>query len=295
MNVLSLFDGISCGHLALQRAGIKVDKYYASEIDKKAISVTQYHFPETIQLGDVRNIIGSQLPKIDLLIGGSPCTGFSNAGKGLNFNDPQSKLFFEFVRLRDELKPKYFLLENVKMKKEWLDTISQYMGVKPVFINSKLVSAQYRQRYYWTNISDSIEQPKDKGIMLGDIIYDDTYKVFTDSKIEASKRITKGEIGYVQWDKNNTGYSSMTARAHFKNKKISALTTNAYMNIVLDYDKGIYRRLHPIEAERLQTVPDNYTNVNGLSDSQRIKMLGNGWTVDVVAHIFKYIKEKEND
>ena len=137
MNVLSLFDGMSCGQIALNRLGIKYDKYFASEIDEYAIKVTQHNYPETIQIGDVLNVKGSDLPKIDLMFGGSPCQGFSFAGKRLNFDDPRSKLFFEFVRLRDELKPKYFLLENVKMKKEHEQVITEHMGVEPIRINSK--------------------------------------------------------------------------------------------------------------------------------------------------------------
>jgi len=148
MNVLSLFDGMSCGQIALERAGITVDNYYASEIDKHCITVTQTNYPETIQLGDVSKIDGKDLPNIDLLIGGSPCQGFSFIGKGLNFDDPRSKLFFEYVRLLKECNPTYFMLENVRMKKELQDIISKYLGVDPVVINSNLVSAQNRHRLY---------------------------------------------------------------------------------------------------------------------------------------------------
>lgn len=181
MNVLSLFDGMSCGQIALKELGIKVDNYFASEIDKYAIQQTQHNFPNTIQLGSVTDIKAKDLPKIDLLIGGSPCQGFSFAGKQLNFNDPRSALFFEFVRLKNELKPKYFLLENVNMKKEYLRVISEYLGIFPVRINSNLVSAQNRDRWYWTNIKTietglfnelwtGIEQPEDKCILLKDIL-----------------------------------------------------------------------------------------------------------------------------
>jgi DNA (cytosine-5)-methyltransferase 3A len=149
INVLSLFDGMSCGQLALSRLGIEVENYYAAEIDTHAIKVTQHNFPNTIQLGDVTKIKGSDLPKIDLIIGGSPCQGFSFAGKQLNFNDPRSALFFEFVRLIKECKPKYFLLENVVMKKESEKVITELLGVEPIMINSSLVSAQNRKRLYW--------------------------------------------------------------------------------------------------------------------------------------------------
>ena len=171
MNVLSLFDGLSCGQIALNRAGIKYDKYYASEIDKHAIKVTQKNYPNTVQLGNVLDVKAENLPKIDLLIGGSPCQGFSFAGKQLNFEDPRSKLFFEFVRLLEEIKPKYFLLENVKMKKEYQDVITEHLGVEPIEINSALVSAQNRKRLYWTNIP-GVTIPNDKGILLKDIVHE---------------------------------------------------------------------------------------------------------------------------
>jgi len=169
LNVLSLFDGMSCGQIALQKAGIKVNKYFASEIKPHAIKVTQHNFPNTIQLGSLLDVKATDLPKIDLLIGGSPCQGFSFAGKGLNFDDPGSKLFFEYVRLKNELNPKYFLLENVKMKKEYQNIISGYLGVEPILqINSNIFSAQDRDRYYWTNIPVDLNI-KDKGIDLKDI------------------------------------------------------------------------------------------------------------------------------
>mgnify|MGYP000983119856 FL=1 len=168
LNVLSLFDGMSCGQIALQRAGIKVENYFASEIDKHAIQVTQHNYTNTIQIGDVTKVKVSDLPKIDLLIGGSPCQGFSFAGKQLNFDDPRSKLFFEFVRLLKETKAKYFLLENVLMKKEYEQIITDHLGVEPIFINSALVSAQNRKRLYWTNIPN-VTEPKDKGITWGDV------------------------------------------------------------------------------------------------------------------------------
>ena len=160
--VLSLFDGMSCGQIALNRAGIPYSKYYASEIDKHAIKVTQHNYPDTIQLGSVTEIKGTDLPQIDLLIGGSPCQGFSFSGKQLNFDDPRSKLFCEFVRLIKECKPKYWLMENVVMRKEFEQVITEHLGVKPIKINSALVSAQNRERLYWANFP--IEQPNDKGI-----------------------------------------------------------------------------------------------------------------------------------
>ena len=151
MNVLSLFDGMSCGQIALNKSGIKYNNYYASEIDKYAIKVTQHNYPNTIQLGDITKIKGSDLPKIDLLIGGSPCQSFSNAGRGTGF-DGKSGLFWEYVRILKEVQPTYFLLENVKMKKEWQDVISETLGVQPIEINSKFFVPQNRPRLFWTNI-----------------------------------------------------------------------------------------------------------------------------------------------
>ena len=180
MKVLSLFDGMSCGQIALDELGIPVERYYASEIDKYAIKVTQANYPNTIQVGDVCNIDPKDFEDVDLIQAGSPCQGFSFAGKQLAFNDPRSALFFEFIRLLKAIKPKYFLLENVRMKKEYLQVISEQVsacypeipfGIEPIFINSSLVSAQSRQRYYWTNIP-GIKQPDDRGIVLRDILED---------------------------------------------------------------------------------------------------------------------------
>ena len=172
MRVLSLFDGMSCWRVALERANIKVDVYYASEIDKYAIKIALKNYPDTIELWDIQNLNKTNLPKdIDLLIGGSPCQGFSFAGKQLNFKDERSKLFFEYVRILKLTKPKYFLFENVRMKKEYQDVISKYLWVEPIMINSSLVSAQNRVRLYWTNIPN-ITQPEDKNIVLADILED---------------------------------------------------------------------------------------------------------------------------
>ena len=169
MNVLSLFDGISCGQLALNRAGVKYDKYYSSEIDQNAIKIAQLNFPDTIQLGSVHSVKAENLEPIDLLIGGSPCQGFSFAGNMLSFNDPRSQLFFEFVRLVRECKPKYFLLENVVMRKQDQAVITTLLGVSPIKINSSLVSAQNRPRLYWTNIPIH-SLPNDKGITFGSVM-----------------------------------------------------------------------------------------------------------------------------
>ena len=232
MTVLSLFDGISVGRLALERAGIKVDKYYASEIDPYAINITMKNYPDTIQLGDIRNVKGSDLPKIDLLIGGFCCQSFSVAGKQLNFEDPRGKLFFEYVRLLKEVKPTYFLAENVKMKQEYQDVISEYLGVKPILIDSARVSAQRRHRLYWHNIPN-ITQPKDKGIMLKDIVLENTgigadnhgqrtmiwnelekYIVPFDTTLKImEKEVEKGKIGYFRQDSQANRVYSIHGKA----------------------------------------------------------------------------------
>jgi DNA (cytosine-5)-methyltransferase 3A len=438
MNVLSLFDGMSCGQQALERIGIKVDNYFASEIDKYAIQVTMANYPNTKQLGSVINVNGYDLPKIDLLIGGSPCQSFSFAGKrkGMSTKDEQeiltlehylqlksegyefegqSYLFWEYMRLLNEVKPKYFLLENVMMGEKWEKVLSKAIGVNPIEINSALVSAQNRRRLYWTNIGmqpmglfgdleSIIEQPKDKGILLKDILQSQV-----DDKYFLSEKMVKGFLEHNRRhieEKNQTGFNWKPTEG---NKKAACLRANAALcptdNSVIvgqlgykkDFEKsdkaqcllqrdykgmsnhGInvvvhntqkrdenrpsiqknknaggsghlsrndgktycldtqnsnaveiiggdfnfdgnfrerengksetlrararedescsqlasinsrIRRLTPIECERLQTVADNYTN--HVSDSQRYKMLGNGWTVEVIAHIFNYLKQ----
>lgn len=278
MNVLSLFDGISCGQIALNRAGIKYDNYFASEIDKHAIKVTQGNYPDTIQLGDVTKIFAKDLPKIDLLIGGSPCQGFSFAGKQLNFDDPQSKLFFEFVRLLEETKPKYFLLENVKMKQEWQDVISEHLGVKPIRINSQLVSAAKRDRLYWTSIPN-IEQPMDKGITFDDINSD------------SQNWIEQERIGKIsKWKAQQKPLKNAILIGEIK--KLPCLTARGYnqyhSGMILITDGCKYRYLTNEEAEQAHNIPVGYTSI--CNDRERSRMIGNGWTVDVIAHIFKGMK-----
>jgi DNA-cytosine methyltransferase len=279
MKVLSLFDGISAGQLALQRAGIVVDAYYASEIDKYAIQITQKNFPNTIQLGDVTKWREWDIPwgEIDLVIGGSPCQGFSFAGKQLNFNDPRSALFFVFVdichRVADENPKMRFMLENVRMKKEHQDVISNQMGVQPIVINSNLVSAQNRHRLYWTNIPN-VEQPTDRAILLKDILEDNVDEKYylTDAGKAYMSRLRNGKP---RWEYHTNRLDSKSA----------CVTANFYVGIPMGVIKELMRRLTPIECERLQTFPDNWTE--GISNTQRYKALGNSWTVDVVAHIFK--------
>jgi DNA-cytosine methyltransferase len=285
INVLSLFDGMSCGQIALNKIGIEYENYFASEIDKYAIQVTQNNYPNTIQLGSVTEVKGSDLPQIDLLFGGSPCQGFSFAGKQLNFEDERSKLFFEFVRLLEECKPKYFLLENVKMKKEYQDVISNFLGVEPIEINSNLLSAQNRERLYWTNIPN-IEQPKDKKLYLKDVV---DLNVINRNVVDKNKIKQFWETkNYIQYDLSGKGHKSQDQRGYYLNSKHGTLPSHgASSKVKVVLNNGEIVQLTPVECERLQTVPDGYTDC--VSDTQRYTMLGNGWTVDVIAHIFKQL------
>lgn len=342
MNVLSLFDGMSCGQIALNKLGTKVDNYFACEVDKYAIQVSSDNYPNTTHLGDVTKVDFSKLPKIDLLIGGSPCQGFSTAGKQLNFNDPRSALFFEYVRAIKETQPTYFMLENVSMKREWIDVISEHLGVAPITINSSLLSAQNRKRLYWTNIP--VSMPDDKHIYLKDILEsglvdrDKSYcvdanyfkgtnlnqyllkrrrqVVFEPSYLSDTIKerflgdgvplIVNGHkqfnaIEYINTDKtikcfnyssSGRGVNGVEGRASIADKALT-LTAQGYSNRSFtgaiehnDMDFRI-RKLTVLECKRLQTVPDNY--VMNVSNTQAYKMLGNGWTVDVVAHILKGI------
>jgi DNA (cytosine-5)-methyltransferase 3A len=279
MNVLSLFDGMSCGQIALERAGIKVDNYFASEIDKYAIKVTQNNYPNTIQLGDVTKIFAKDLPKIDLLIGGSPCQGFSFAGKQLNFDDPRSKLFFEYVRLFEETNPKYFLLENVKMKKDYEQIITNYLGVDSILIDSRKFTAQNRRRLYWTNI------PIPNITTHNDVVLDDVI----DHTNTTERVITKNLERYVP--NNFPKYCDPYNRKEISEKSTTLRTNVSNGNMWIRVDGG-YRNLTTSECEKLQGVPIGYTD--GVSSTQAKKMLGNGWTVDVIAHIFMALERSES-
>jgi DNA-cytosine methyltransferase len=373
MNVLSLFDGMSCARLALDRAGLPVTSYFASEVDKYAITVAKANYPDTVHLGDVTKITAGDLPAVDLLIGGSPCQGFSFAGGQLAFDDPRSKLFFEFVRVLKECKPKYFLLENVNMKQEFQDVISEQLGCKPVDINSNLVSAQNRRRLYWTNIPVR-SLPENKRIYLKDILEDG----FTDrdkahcvdanyfkggnlksyfekhrrqlvfdfaDEADAEGTVLAGEADLKGHDYNRRVYHpdgkaptlaaasggnlepkvlypasivgrrlnngvrddynknvpvSQCLEVHDtkgkarclstveKDTLLSPLPTGRYPDAYSDDMRLMWRKLTPIECERLQTVPDNYTN--HVSNTQRYRMLGNGFTVDVIAFLLRGMK-----
>ena len=314
INILSLFDGISCGQLALKKLDIPINKYYASEVDKHAIRETIANFPNTIQLGDIRNLDTSKLEKIDLLFGGSPCQSFSMAGKrvgmsttenievttlqqyldlkenGFGFSG-QSYLFWEYVRVLKEVKPKYFLLENVVMAKKWEDIITNTLGVKPIKINSALFSAQNRVRLYWTNIPD-IEQPKDKEIKLSDILED----VELNKACILGRRLNKNGVRKDN-DKNIPMTQCLEVRATNTDKS-NCITTVAKDNVLTPLpigrhlnafkDKLPFRYYTIKEYCRLQTIPEDYFKVS--SESQIRKMIGNGWTVDVIAHIFKNMR-----
>jgi DNA (cytosine-5)-methyltransferase 3A len=380
MNVLSLFDGMSGGRQALERAGIEIENYFASEIDKYAIQVTMAKYPDTKQLGSVTELDGYSLPKIDMLIGGSPCQSFSFAGKrkgmstkceteiltldqylelkneGFEF-EGQSFLFWEYMRLLNEVKPKYFLLENVMMSEKWEKILTQAIGINPIMINSSLVSAQNRKRFYWTNIGAEpdgffgdlvckIQQPKDKKILLKDILESEVdEKYFLSDKLIAgfgnkeekkcndivvhnlqtrsadrpslknnknaggSGHLSKSDGKTYCLDTGNTQAVEIKILDCYNNNirtdgKVGTITqhcsrngmTNGFKVIIEDKEsveiKNVnsrIRRLTPTECERLQTVKDGYTN--HVSDSQRYKMLGNGWTIDVISYIFSHINK----
>jgi|TARA_Y100000310_G_scaffold341705_1_gene441729 DNA (cytosine-5)-methyltransferase 3A len=291
-NVLGLFDGISCGQLALHEAGINYDNYYASEIDKNCIKITQKNFPNTQQVGDIENWKSWDLENIDLIIGGSPCQGFSTAGKMLNFDDPRSKLFFEFLAIVKHYQPKYFLLENVVMKPEIQDAISLALGVEPIFIDSQKVSAQMRKRLYWTNIPD-IDQPKDLNIKLKDILEKDIdwmpahivgrrlNAAGVRKDYDKSLPITQ----CIQVKKNPDKTQCLTTVS--KDAIISSLPHGRYPDAYGKF-RGDWRNLTNIECERLQTLPDGYTE--GIAETQRRRAIGNGWTVKVIAHIFSHME-----
>lgn len=387
LRVLSLFDGISCGQVALERAGIPIEVYYASEIDKYAIQVTQKNYPNTIQLGDINNIDFTQfIGKIDLIMGGSPCQDLSIAGKRKGLSGERSGLFYKFVEAIEVIKPKYFLLENnYGMPQEAYEEMSKLMGCYPIMINSALVSAQTRKRFYWTNIGPqslnlfgfptvAMEQPEDKGIMLKDVLENNKNNVFETDKhilfnVNPSGKCQNGNVynpstkspalttnkgegikiaeplkipentkqGYAEISPGEcmdlTHINSKTRRGRAMKEKANCLQTQSdfyqYLEPVrighigkggqgqriysvisksislttnsggkggttglykIDLPDGEYliRKLTPLECERLQTLPDNYTE--GVSNTQRYKAIGNGWTVDVIAYIFKHLK-----
>ena len=290
-NVLGLFDGMSCGQAALKRAGIKYKNYFASEIDESAISIALKNFPKTIHVGSVVDVKAKKLPKIDLVLIGSPCTDLSRAGKGLGFRTTcgikitnltqyeklkrqgkefsgQSYLFWEAIRILREIKPKYFLFENTLMSEEWLKIFNKELGVEPIKINSSVLTAQNRERLYWTTLP-GFKMPKDKGVMFNDL--------FSGVSAGIRGRKLKGDNHYT---------SVLTLR---KDGKANCLVTSpSRTNLILD--KGKLKTITIDQAEILQTLSKGYTDLPGVSKGARYKMIGNGWTIDVVAHFFKCFK-----
>ena len=278
MKVLSLFDGISCGMVALERAGIPVERYVAYEIDKYAIQISKNNYPQIEHCGDVTTADFTQYKDFDLLIGGSPCQDLCAIGSREGLKGEKSGLFFEFVRALAEVKPKYFLLENnASMTKENKDKISEILGVEPIMIDSSLVSAQMRKRWYWTNIP-SLTQPKNKNIKISDIL----------QPVEEKEQynITENILRKVPGTRAYKNAWGSLRKLDQKLRCITACYALASTSFsVIDYENGQYYAPTPVECERAQTLPDGYTA--GVSKAQRYKCIGNGWTVDVIAHILK--------
>jgi len=311
INVLSLFDGISCGQVAFEKTGIKVKKYYASEVNEDSIKVSTYRYPSTTHLGDVTKLIVlnedgevigvsdtlKSLPKIDFLIGGSPCQGISRA-KSIreNLEDHRSKLFYHYVKIKEWLQENnnpnlLFILENVKPNQETEDIMTSAIGVEPLDINSSLFSAQDRRRLYWTNIDVDTDDIVDKGLLIRDILDDnDDSKNYSLRDNEEYFKTVKFGKNVVSWDTSGKGYYSQMNRARYLDKKMNTLPksnggdkTRIYLG---DYK---YRNASVLELERLQTLPDGYTDC-GISDSSRRGLIGDGWTVDVIVHILKHAR-----
>ena len=300
MNVLSLFDGMSCGRIALERAEVKVDNYFSSEIKDYAIRVANINYPQDVwnRLGDITNIRPKDLPTIDLLIGGSPCQDFSGANKErLGVDGIKSGLFFEYVRLLKATTPKYFLLENVRMKKEHQDFVSSIIGCEPIVINSELVAPHLRHRLYWTNIPFN-EMPKDKGLKLNDFLmngYSDREKARTLLESDSRPLSTPIKMAHRYF---NTDFTTLIfqnkehynlIKEHF-DKYFKGKSAKEIDDLSKCMDLSIYggvRYMNNNEREACQTIPQGYTN--GLTQNEAACILGDGWTVDVIAHIFKGI------
>lgn len=310
INVLSLFDGISCGRVALENAGIKIKKYYASEIDKYAEAVSKYQYSDTVRLGDVCKWRNWEIETPDIIMGGSPCQNLSIAGDRKGLTGDKSILFFEFCKILEYYNPKWFIFENVaSMNVKDKEIITSRLKVEPIIINSSLVSAQQRKRLYWTNI-EGIQQPQDKGFVLRDFLewnaegsskaytLTATYGNSVPSDMLKYKRTQVFEpisVGSI----NDTAAHAKVYSIQGKSVSLNANGANAGL-YKIDLPDGDYyiRKLTPLECERLQTIPDNYTEygdidgkIKKISDAQRYKMIGNGWTVDVISHILSYLQE----
>ncbi|MDX2361996.1 MAG: DNA (cytosine-5-)-methyltransferase [Crocinitomicaceae bacterium] len=292
MNVLSLFDGISVGCQALKQTNLPIENYYASEIDEYAMAISRLNHPEIFQLGDIQELDTSSLPKIELLIAGSPCQDLSSLGKGAGLHGARSGLFFDALRILEQTKPKYFIFENVaSMRDTDKKVITELLGVQPIMINSNLVSAQTRKRLYWTNIP-RVELPTDKGILLQDILTegfgdrDKAHTVLTNQLPETQGGLNRylykstGQIAFRE--KYFTGLDKKTKLARFSN--LLLLERNQPTPL---YRNGVFRHLSVNECEALQTLPKDYTA--GISNSQRFKCLGNSFTCSVIQHILSFI------
>ena len=306
--VLSLFDGISCGMIALERAGFEVERYVAYEIDSNAITISKKNYPQIEHCGDVTTADFTKYQGFDMVIGGSPCQGFSFAGKQLNFDDPRSQLFFHYVRALKEVQPKWFLFENTPMDIESQNIMTKHLGVEPILIDSQLVSAQQRKRLYWTNIP--VYMPADRAIYLEDIVEPDALvdREKAHAIIASIGRTThreyfmknQGQMVHKAIELSNIygGFKETKPRVHIsKSATIRAGQGGGHIpslvigdkvhDFTLEELKRCIRKVTPLECERLQTLPDNYTE--GISPTQRYKCIGNGWTVNVIAHIFSCI------
>lgn len=312
MVVISCFDGLAGAYEALKRIGREPEVYYSFEIDDKAVKVAKANHPKIVALGSIERAQDLALPRPDLLIGGSPCQGFSRLGEGGAFTHFGSKLFYDFVALKEQINPRYFLLENVVMRKDWNQVITDALGVEPILINSNLVSAQNRERLYWTNIP-GVKIPRDRKIFYPNIaeynvprlfknmidingyrlqqfvnFRDITVPItFVQRRNEAGK--AHRNMGYRQGKGDTTSWKK--EHKEFVPRwdlKLNCITTSLNKeHVILDEDYDL-RRLTVLECERAQTLPDNYTDV-GISDSKRIELIGNGFTVDVIAHILKHM------
>ena len=293
LKVVSLFDGISCGRVALERAGIPVDAYYASEIEASSIAISKKNYPDIIQLGDVTKWREWDIPwdEIDLLIGGSPCQGFSFAGKKLNFEDPRSKLFFEFVDILNHIRKHNpcvrFLLENVVMREDHKKVITDLLGVEPVLVNSSSVCAQRRPRLYWCNFKIP-EIPGECAQTLRDV-FDPSVK-HREIHINHPDTIVKCKT-YYQYDQNRLGHNSQDQRFFDIDTKSNTLLLSPSSIPKVRIDDGRVYLLTPEECAKLQTLDGEYLNVPGVSKAAKYGALGNGWTVDVISLIFSGLSE----
>lgn len=301
MTVLSLFDGISVGRLAIERANLPLTNYYTSEIDNYALEVSRLNFPSNIELGDIKELTSGklqQLGSVDLLLCGSPCQNLSSLGDGTGLNGAKSSLFYEALRVLNEVKPKYWLFENVaSMRTKDRDKISELLGLEPIMINSALVSGQVRKRLYWTNIP-GVTQPKDKSILLQDILLDG-YADRKKAHALLTNQLPETKGGLTRYLRKSTGQIAYREKYFIELDKSTKI--KRYSNLIelgrapepnSLYRNGIFRHLSVNECEALQTLPKDFTA--GISKSQRFKCLGNSFTADVVAHILSFIPTVDN-